>query len=291
MTDENKSMGWVSIYRSLQDDDLWKSEPFTRGQAWVDLILLARHEAGHTRVRGIRVELARGSLSTAEDKLASRWQWSRGKVRRFLKELEEDGRIVQQKTRVSSVIAIANYNEYQHDGTTDGTIDGTTDGRQRGQQTDANNKERIKENPPIVPPRGEDEGGLSFSEEEKRQHSERMAAGVAAMFRNGDEDFKRFVKTWSDETTGVLATTPTWREWKKAIEGGATPDEIIGGIRMSQTTAGYAARGWQAPNASTWIRDEGWLDQASEEELRDICETEGRDVSGFGLQARKINCD
>lgn len=30
--------GWVSIHRQLCENDLWLSEPFTRGQAWVDMI-------------------------------------------------------------------------------------------------------------------------------------------------------------------------------------------------------------------------------------------------------------
>ena len=36
--------GWIKLHRSISDNDLWTSEPFSRGQAFVDLILLASHK-------------------------------------------------------------------------------------------------------------------------------------------------------------------------------------------------------------------------------------------------------
>jgi hypothetical protein len=89
--------GWIKLYRKLQQNDLWTFEPFTRGQAWVDLLLLANHKDGFIRVRGIRVEVKRGQVGWSEIKLAERWKWSRGKVRRFLFELECDGQIIKSK--------------------------------------------------------------------------------------------------------------------------------------------------------------------------------------------------
>ncbi|MBN2086857.1 hypothetical protein JW758_00775 [Candidatus Peregrinibacteria bacterium] len=108
--------GWYSIHRTLLNSDLWLSEKFTRGQAWVDLIGLANHKEGYIRNRGIRLAIERGQVGWSQERLSKRWKWSTGKVSRFFKELEIDGGINRQKNNVSSVITINNYDFYQSDG-------------------------------------------------------------------------------------------------------------------------------------------------------------------------------
>jgi len=127
--------GWFRVHRRLLNEPLWVGEPFTRGQAWVDLVGLANHEPGFIYVRGNRVDLKRGDVGWSEVGLAERWKWSRGRVRRFLRELETDQRIVQQKSFVSTVITITNYGAYQTNSTADRTADGTADSTADGQQT------------------------------------------------------------------------------------------------------------------------------------------------------------
>ena len=119
--------GWICIYRAIQDDPMYFAEPFTRMQAFIDLILIANHERTTFFKRGIKVTVERGQTVRSEDELALRWKWSRGKVRRFLVELENDTKIVQQKTRLCNCISIVNYDKYQLGGTTDSTTNDTTD--------------------------------------------------------------------------------------------------------------------------------------------------------------------
>lgn len=130
--------GWIKLHRQLASSDLWKSEPFTRGQAWVDLILLANHKKGFIRARGIRMDVERGQVGVSQDTLSKRWSWSRGKVKRFLNELEMDQQIVQQKNNVTSLLSITKYNEYQSNETTDEP----TNGQQTVQQTDTNKNDK-----------------------------------------------------------------------------------------------------------------------------------------------------
>ena len=138
--------GWIKLHRKISDNPLWHQEPFTRGQAWVDLILLANHTAGFIRARGVRVDLERGQCGWSEVKLAKRWQWSRGKVKRFINELEIDQQIVQQKNNVTSLITIVNYNDYQSDGTANDTpkrtASDTANGQQTGSKQDTNKNEK-----------------------------------------------------------------------------------------------------------------------------------------------------
>lgn len=51
--------GWIKLHRKLSDNPLWTCEPFTKGQAWVDLILLANHEYNYFYKRGIKIEVQR----------------------------------------------------------------------------------------------------------------------------------------------------------------------------------------------------------------------------------------
>ena len=105
--------GWFKVYRKLCESPSWLSEPFTRGQAWVDLIYLASYSDTYFFVRGNRVNVERGQVAWSEPKLALRWKWSRTKLRAYLNMLEKEQQIGQQKNNVTQIITIINYEEYQ----------------------------------------------------------------------------------------------------------------------------------------------------------------------------------
>lgn len=130
--------GYVRIFRRLTESDLWLDEKFTRGQAWVDLVLIANHKDGSFRYRGIKVNIKRGQVGYSEVSLAKRWRWSRNKVRRFLCELKTEHQIEQQKSNVLTLITIVNYDTYQTDGTPNETPE--------KHQKDTNKKEKKEKN-------------------------------------------------------------------------------------------------------------------------------------------------
>ncbi len=130
--------GWIRLYRRVQDDKWWLSEKFTRSQAWIDMILLASHTKKTFFVRGNEVSLKRGQLAIAESTLSDRWKWSRDKIRRFLKDLEMDGKIIQQKNRLISIYNIVNYNTYQ-------TTDQTTDKQQKNHKQECKELKELEE--------------------------------------------------------------------------------------------------------------------------------------------------
>jgi hypothetical protein len=108
------NQGWVSIHRKILNSDLWVSEKFTKGQAWIDLILLANREPHILTIRGNDVEIQIGQVGWSEDSLASRWSWSRMKVRRFKLWLKRYNRIDYTTNKVLGVITILNYTQYQN---------------------------------------------------------------------------------------------------------------------------------------------------------------------------------
>ena len=117
MTNESrKEFGWVKINRSIQDNWVWDEKPFSKGQAWIDLILLAKHkEEKFLDRRGNLVDGERGYIYRSERSLAERWGWSRCKTSKFLSQLSEDEMIEFNKKKASekTTIFIINYDKYQ----------------------------------------------------------------------------------------------------------------------------------------------------------------------------------
>ena len=105
--------GWIKLHRQILDSELWIEEKFTRGQAWVDLLMLATHKDSSFRKRGIKINLHRGQVGKSLDELSKRWRWSIGKVKRFLNELENETQIKIDNNNVNQVITIVNYDKYQ----------------------------------------------------------------------------------------------------------------------------------------------------------------------------------
>ena len=118
---------YLYLNRSLRDHEMWTEEPFTRGQAWVDLLMMAAYKDQYARINGRKIDLKPGQLCWSKVKLASRWKWSRGKVIRFLNELKTEQMIVHQNFDVTTLITILNWADYQLVGTPDETPDGTPD--------------------------------------------------------------------------------------------------------------------------------------------------------------------
>jgi len=140
------SQGWIKLHRQLFDNEIWGLEPFTKAQAWVDLLLLANHKDGSINVRGNILHIKRGQVGWSEVRLSSRWTWSRNKTRRFLKWLKTKQQIEQQKNTVSSIITIVNYGKYQGNDTTNDTADDTTERQQKDSRRYTNKNDKNKKN-------------------------------------------------------------------------------------------------------------------------------------------------
>nr|WP_319265390.1 hypothetical protein [uncultured Draconibacterium sp.] len=105
--------GWIKLYRKIAENPLWLIKPFSRGQAWIDLLILANHKPGFFYIRDVKVKVKRGEVGWSEPKLSERWGWSRTKVRKFLKDLAEEQQIILDKHSVTQIITILNFEEYQ----------------------------------------------------------------------------------------------------------------------------------------------------------------------------------
>lgn len=150
-------IGWFKIHRQLLNSPFWTCEPFTRGQAWVDLIGLTNHADNFFYCRGIKVDVKRGQCGWSEVALAQRWKWSRSKLRKFLNDLEKEQQIKQQKGNVNQIITIINYEIYQEkEQQTEQQKDSrkTTEEQQKDTNKNDNNiKNENNENNDVVTPK------------------------------------------------------------------------------------------------------------------------------------------
>ena len=105
--------GWISIHRKLQNHWVWEEKPFSKGQAWIDLLMLANHEDSKFLLGNQLVEAKRGEVITSELKLMARWGWSNTKVRSFLSLLEKDSMIIKKTDSKKSAITLTNYCVWQ----------------------------------------------------------------------------------------------------------------------------------------------------------------------------------
>lgn len=272
-------MGWIKIHRNITENPMYFSEPFTRMQAWIDLLMVANYRDSVIYVRGNKVDVKRGQIAKSQDFFATRWKWSRGKVIRFLDELQKCGQIVQQKSNVITLISVVNYEYYQQDGTTD---EPQTDGRQYNRRT----ADSTTDEPQIVQPY---ERRIKKNKEDNKETSltrgKEIAAAVAAPTSASDEaeapklikaekrenlPFKEIKELWNAVCVGYpkLHSLSESRKNKMrnriAEMGGAEKAlPLLRGIftkmQASNFLRGDNKRGWKASFDWLFENDKNWV--------------------------------
>jgi len=267
--------GWVKIHRQILENEMWLSEPFTDGQAWLDLLLLANHKPGIIKVRGVRIDVGRGHVGLSEVRLSERWKWSRGKVRRFLDFLVHQNmiEIVQQKMRVTTLISIVNYDKYQQDGTTDSTTDETSNGHQtdikrtsescnvlnhkaNSAPKNVKNVKNVKKeskNPPISP-KGDEVAGTPSGKVEVS--GVMMTAGQAELF---DEFWQTYPK---ERRTGKGAVVKAWM--KIGVDALLSARMVQALEKLKLTEQWNRDGGKYIPMPATWLNQRRWEDDIPE---------------------------
>lgn len=231
--------GWIKLHRRIAECQYWLEDPFTRGQAWVDMLLKANHQPGFVRVQGMRIDISRGELGISEVSLSERWKWSRGKVRRFLDELQHDGMIFkkthEKQDRRKSIITIVNYDKYQNLNTANDTGDG-----QAAVQASvlASVLATIQEQ--------EEKNGNIFS-----------CAKTQKKSVNSGKKFDGFWEIYPKKKSKVDAQ----KAWKQ-IGGDSKFEAIMDGLRSALHDTQWLQEGGRfIPYPASWLRAGGYLDE------------------------------
>ena len=145
--------GWIKLNRQITEHWLWQKQPFSWGQAWIDLLLLANHKDDKVFYKGKIIVCKKGTVNRSISFLAERWKWDRRTVRSFLNVCERDGMCITECTTHRTTITIVNWDKFQVEGTTECTTDCTTKSQQDAQpsptykndKNDKNEKNNTKE--------------------------------------------------------------------------------------------------------------------------------------------------
>lgn len=105
--------GWILIYRQIMDHWIWSDKPFSKGQAWIDLLLLANYEDKKTMFRGKLITCKRGTVNLSIAALANRWGWHWKTTKKFILELEKDNMCTLECQRECTTITLVNYDNFQ----------------------------------------------------------------------------------------------------------------------------------------------------------------------------------
>lgn len=105
--------GWITLDRQIEDNWLWQDKPFSKGQAWIDLIIIVNHSDEKVPFDGGFYDLKRGQKLTSLVKLSDRWGWSTKKTSNFLNCLAKDKMLSQKRDTKKTVLTLLNYDKYQ----------------------------------------------------------------------------------------------------------------------------------------------------------------------------------
>lgn len=137
--------GWISIHRKIRECDIWDyDEPFTKRDAWIDLLLLANHRDKDTIFDGKRITIKRGQYLTSVRKLSKEWQWGKNKTLAYLRLLEDCEMITRDADSRRTLITIVNYDIYQNEDIKQRTVTGQSEdseGTVTGHRQATNNKD------------------------------------------------------------------------------------------------------------------------------------------------------
>lgn len=225
--------GWIRLHRSILDNWVWDDKPFSYGQAWTTLLILANHADNKALFNGDVVVVKRGTFITSYYKLSELFGWSRKKTTRFFELLEKDGMVTTERTAKGTTVTLVNYDIYQCCGTTDDTTKGTTKDT-TGVTTEellthTNNNVRIKECNKYINNMGADaqeekpksKAFVPPTVEEVRAYCVERNNNVDAeqfvdfytsknwfVGKNKMKDWKASVRTWERERKNTKTSTP-----------------------------------------------------------------------------------
>lgn len=105
--------GYIKLFREIREDWAWQVKPYSPGQVWVDILLMANYADKKVPFDGGFFEVKRGQFVTSFRKLGMLWGWSRTKVINFLTNLENDNKIAVFSDTKKTVITVINYDKWQ----------------------------------------------------------------------------------------------------------------------------------------------------------------------------------
>ena len=251
------AQGYVKFFRRQQEHWLWEDKPYAKGQAWLDLVMLACHEPSCFMHGSRNVELQRGQLLNSLTQLAVRWGWGEKKTRNFFHQLEADGMLQRKSNRYYSIFTIQNYDKWQGERkVTKKASEKPVEGPVKSQRetiaiTDVDGKQAGEK-----PVEGLVKGRHSIKEEDKNKKNERLKPEkpkraeevvevvpyqqVVDLFHSACPSFSRIVKLTAARKKVIAA------RWKEYDQGVKPFIQLFNTAEGSDFLKGMNQRKWKA---------------------------------------------
>lgn len=201
--------GYISVHRRIVEHAFWEDKPFTRGQAWIDLMLSASYKDNSFLFDGNLISIERGQFITSIRKLGERWGWSRTKVCKFLTVLESEKMIIQKSDKKKTLITVINYAFYQDIKDTEKTLKSHRKDTEKTLKSTINNEnndnndnkkvcnENLKKNTPKNPFEYFEKIGMTELIVEAKERSKNMGDPIS--YAN------KILKNWEDQEVKTLS--------------------------------------------------------------------------------------
>jgi len=246
---------FLPLDRNLLKHWLWEDKPFSKGQAWVDLLMLANYKDKKKPVNGEMQIYKRGDVNLSMKQLSDRWGWDRRTVKRFLDLLSNDKMVSVNSTTHGTTITIVNYEVFNSSCTTECTTNAHLNvqpnvqpmAQPNVQQMPTTNKdkelEEIKEgekckedNIPPLSPKGETE--------EKKDKPKRKQFVIPTVEeveeycfeRNNKVDAEMFVNFYASK--GWMIGKNPMKDWKAAVRTWERKDKESGKPSQKRSSGG-----------------------------------------------------
>lgn len=223
MTREASKSGYYLMYRGWMENPAFAKEPFTQREAWLWLIERAAFKPVRERVGSTIVDVGRGQIAASVRYLAVRFKWSKSRVERFLKTLENQDMIETASETGCTVITICNYDVYQSPRDSGGTAVNANPGQER--DSSETKKKEVKElntGNKVIGACAPTTKGSRLKEETLPDDWRQFATSEG--HRSPDREFQKFRDYWIAQPgqKGVKTDWPgTWRNWvRKAVDDG-----------------------------------------------------------------------
>lgn len=149
------SRGFIKLARKTFHHYLWNEKrPFSKFEAWLDLLQLAAHCPTKRIIRGHLIEIGRGEIIASLRYLGERWNWKKDKVAAFLTTIEGDQMIRRSTRQQESVVTLCNYEHYNGCGDTESDSKPDTDPTRTRQAPDKDKNYKNIKNNTHAPPNG-----------------------------------------------------------------------------------------------------------------------------------------
>ena len=198
LDDDNKT--YIKLYRKVMDNAIFLELPYDRWHAFEFLLLKARRFPTVTILKGKPIKLEVGQLICGEEKLAVKWGWSRGKVKRYLDMLENLGMIKKNGTPYGTLITIENYTKYQGECSYSDTPLGTSDGTHKKNVKKDKNVKNVKKDIYIGVPDELKTAFMEFAEMREAKKKPIMTENTVTRILNRLEKFA----SSTDEKIAIL---------------------------------------------------------------------------------------